>query len=327
MKTSRKYSEKIKIAAAAALILALPLSIFGCAKTEGDGSYSERIAELEKERADLVEKREELCRESTPDAVIALCFDSISETVYSIASPMLSGRGFAATLVLTGSVLPGDDGMMSLDEMKSLLDSGWELALGDSGKKAENSEALAAYIDSRLAGIENLGLPRPTSFCFSKGCYDSSLDGILAEKGFNIIRHSGEDGLSISADAVTEPVWKIGSDYIHAGESSAQISVEAAIKSGSAVAVSTGNVDKSVTKVSSDCNAAKYESMLKSIDGYLTAGGVEVRTLSGARALRKSFDEDAAKNGGKAAEIAKIDAELAEIDVEIKNLMRKSMGN
>ncbi len=320
--------------------VAILLCLFGCdGKKTDKGDYDETeaiedIAELEKRRNELLNEKKSITSVMQSRPITILCFDSIDDSIYDVLYPMMRNHGYPGVIVLKEGALPGDEGMLSVSQLSELLSVGWELALGDNGKRGTkdpqkiSSDELAAYIDKRLGQIESLGLARPTTFCFTDGYYDPKYDAVIAEKGFKVLRHFGEGDGNIFATALSKPVWKVGSDYVHAGDTIAQANIETSIRNCAIMALTTGKVEKIAEITSIDCNEAKYLIVLDTLSNYAKLSDYSVETFSSAYEYRKNFEENYVDNEKELEVIvAEIDAQIAEIDAEISELMKQGIDN
>lgn len=311
------------------LLLSLVCACSPQKNEDNSNSNTQAIAELEAQRLSLKKEIEELSVVETPTSLTVLCFDSISKSIYELLYPMMQMYSYPGVVVLKGDLLFGDEGNMDLSQISELIEAGWELALGDCGgindqnKKFPEVDELSDYIDARLEYIKGLGLERPATFCFTKGYYDPKYEEMLAEKGFSIIRHFGEKETSLFAKEITEPLWRVGADYIHAGDTIAQATLEKSIRFSTIMSLTTGKVEKVAQNASVDCNEAKYAVVLDTISTYTKLSDCGVATFRGAYEYRKSFDESFQSNDEERREkLAAIEARIAEIDDEIAAIMR-----
>lgn len=318
------------------MLLLLSL-ICACSPQKNDddsNSNAQAIAELEAQRLSLKKEIEELSVVETPTSLTVLCFDSINKSIYELVYPMMQTYSYPGVVVLKGDLRFGEDDNMDLSQISELLDAGWELALGDSGdlntrnKNYPEVDELSDYIDARLEYIAGLGLERPTTFCFTLGYYDPKYDEVLAEKGFSIVRHFGEKETYLFAKEITEPIWHVGADYIHAGDTIAQATLEKSIKFDTIMSLTTGKVENVAKNASVDCNEAKYAIVLDTLSTYAKLSDCGVATFKGAYDYRKSFDENFQSNDEERRErLAEIEARIAEIDEKIAAIMHDQMSD
>lgn len=318
--------------------VAILLCLFGCdGKKTDKGDYDEneaieKIAELEKRRNELENEKKSLTTVAKSRPITILCFDSIDDSIYDVLYPMMRDHGYPGVIVLKGSALPGDEGMLSISQLTELLSAGWELALGDNGQRGTKDpqkispDELAAYIDKRLGQIELLGFARPTTFCFTEGYYDSKYDAVIAEKGFKVLRHFGEEGGNIFVTALSEPVWKVGSDYVHAGDTIAQANIETSIRNSAIMALTTSKVEKIAEITSIDCNEAKYLIVLDTLSNYAKLSEYSVETFKSAYEYRKKIEDNYVDSEKELEDaVAEIDAQIAEVDAEISRIMKQGV--
>lgn len=316
------------------LLLSLVCACSPQKNEDNSDSNTQAIAKLEAQRLSLKKEIEDLSVVETPTSLTVLCFDSINKSIYELVYPMMKMYSYPGVVVLKEDLRFGENGNMDLSQISELLDAGWELALGDCGgindqnKEFPEVDELSDYIDTRLEYISELGLERPATFCFTLGYYDPKYDEMLAEKGFSIVRHFGENETYLFAKEVTEPIWHVGADYIHAGDTIAQATLEKSIKFSTIMSLVTGKVEKIAKNASVDCNEAKYAVVLDTISTYTKLSDCGVATFKGAYEYRKDFDEKFQSNDEERREmLAEIEARITEIDKEIAAIMHDQMSD
>ncbi len=175
--------------------------------SEAEPEESEAIAEddaesdaesLENQMAALEAELEELYQQCEATSV-ALCFDQLSELVYSDIYPALAEDGVTGTIVFTNSWLTGDNGRIQTTEFSELMSAGWSYAVGGdstlelTGTQEEVVAAWQARLETYLERIRVRSGVSPTIYCFREGEYLPAYDEILEELGFTTIRYYPED--------------------------------------------------------------------------------------------------------------------------------------
>ncbi len=324
--------KKEKISLILLIVFALLVGFCGCRAS--DDSYTdiyEEIDRLQKERKKLTDERDAVVYEedSKEKASFVICFDTADSSVYSTAYALMREYGFPGVVALSADTVLGEGDNMTEEQLSALLDNGWELALADKGEGAPFADAaeLSSYIKGFLDAEKDDAFPRPTTFCFSEGNYRKEFDGVLAENGFSVLRHFGEEKEPIITTDFSSKPWRVGSDRVRAAQSSARLTVERAITRKGTVAVSVGRVAENVENTLTDCSLIKFESMLDSLDGYVTHDLIVPSVFSTAYA--RKAETEAGREAAEAiylGKLAEIDRKIEAIDAEIAALMKKTIG-
>lgn len=314
------------------IVFALLAGFCGC--RAGDDRYAaiyEEIDRLQKERKKLTDERDAVVYEESKKekASFVICFDTADRSVYSTAYALMREYGFPGVVALGADTLLGEGDNMTREQLSTLLDNGWELALADRGEGAPFADAaeLSSYIKGYFDARSGDTLPKPTTFCFSEGNYRKEFDEVLAENGFSVLRHFGEEKEPIISTVFSPMPWRVGSDRIRASQSSARLTVERAITRKGTVAVTVGKVAEQVENTSVDCSLVKFESMLDSLDGYVTQDLIIPSVFSTAYARKAEAEADReAAEAIYLGKLAEIDGKIEKIDAEIAALMKKTIG-
>lgn len=313
------------------LVFALLAGFCGCRTS--DDRYTaiyEEIDRLQKERKKLTDERDAVVyeEEGKEKASFVICFDTADSSVYSTAYALMREYGFPGVVALGADTVLGEGNNMTKEQLSVLLGNGWELALADRGEGVPFADAaeLSSYIKGFFDAAEDDTLPRPTTFCFSEGNYRKEFDAVLAENGFSVLRHFGEEKEPIISIGFSSKPWRVGSDRVRAAQSSARLTVERAITRKGTVAVSVGRVAENVEDASVDCSLIKFESMLDSLDGYVTHDLIIPSVFSTAYARKAEAEADReADEAIYLGKLAEIDGKIAAIDAEIAALMKKTV--
>lgn len=313
--------------------------LWGCGKKEtvDYGRYQQDIARLQAEIDELQAEIDEPLAGLTPNPVTVIGLSGAYESVYTYVFPLLQKAGMPGVVVLEDGRMPGEEGMMTLDQAKEMISAGWEFALGDCGEIVlldQSGEAPSgewkAYLDDCLSTMQNLGLPTPITFCFGLDRYHPAAEQALADRGIKVIRHSFSDTnsqalkvreelyakyqIEMYGRAVADSglVYRVGGALIRADGSTAQLNVETAIKQKAVVSVAAGRVLPSVTDHITDCTLEKFTLMVSSLMDYRKKYGLEVMTFSGMYDYKTGFESDLDHR------IAEYDAMAAELQAEIE---------
>lgn len=156
-----------------------------------EAGLEQRAAELERELEELYQQ--------TPDPQTALCFDQITDVIYSEVYPALEELGCTATVVFNDGWLTGDYERMTTAEFHELMDAGWEFAIGGDSElelpevPEQAEEAWRQSLEEAMTQIQQRAGVTPTVYCFREGEYRPGYDAILEEWGFTTIRYSAGD--------------------------------------------------------------------------------------------------------------------------------------
>lgn len=130
-------------------------------------------------------------------------FNATHELCVPETDPALVG-----TMCLSPTSLPGDDGCITMDEYRELMDAGWTTAIYVSNKDVADLEAYISNLQSILA---DRGIALPKVAYFEKRTYTPNYDGILVRHGIEGIFHHEENGFDLICQDTESVIWRVGS--------------------------------------------------------------------------------------------------------------------
>lgn len=158
-------------------------------------------------RKDELERLRKEREQNRKTAKGILLFQEINRKMYGNAFPIIQKYGFVGTMVITNESYPGQLGFISVEQMNDLLDHGWSICAGWSGK---------GDIERELQKLESLfielGLDHPYVISIDEGGYDPAMDAVLAEKGYLAVILHG-DSISAAADGADSVIRAVPAIY------------------------------------------------------------------------------------------------------------------
>ena len=129
-----------KIIPIVTIVLAIGLFAFIWGVQKEENKTAMQHEKLYEQRRPLTVKQEQLEQEletlkkeyeksKAPNAVVQVIFTDLSEKVYSECYPIMKEYEYTGTLTLSAKQLPGEEGCMTVDQFKELIDAGCRLLL------------------------------------------------------------------------------------------------------------------------------------------------------------------------------------------------------
>lgn len=253
------------------------------ARQEANTEMEQEIRPLELERHRLQQELDDLNTEYTIEAQgkgsLVLLFTNLDERIYTEIYPIMNAFGFVGVLALEESRFPGSEGCMNQEQLKELIDAGWECCLR---WKPDSDAENWAETERRLA--EKAGISCPAAVYFPADSYEPERETILGEMGFQTMVHHGEGELSLLSSEIGEGPWRPGAmGWEQKG--AAKMLDEAVTQRGDLVfTVGTDTAEEEYEKDS-------FISMLEKADIYCDVDELKVMTLTEAREYRKGLEE------------------------------------
>ena len=205
-----------KIIPIVTIVLAIGLFaiIWGVQKEESKTAVQHE--KLYEQRRPLTVKQEQLEQEletlkkeyeksKAPNAVVQVIFTDLSEKVYSECYPIMKEYEYTGTLTLSAKQLPGEEGCMTVDQFKELIDAGWQVAI--TWQKGAAPKQWWPNLQNRLTV---LGIEGSEVVYFPHDTYEAKLDATMQELGFSVAvvnKKEEETPLQLQHE---DGVWHVG---------------------------------------------------------------------------------------------------------------------
>lgn len=318
-----------RIGKVAAIILSLVLAAglgFSIWKERQENQEVQRkAARLEKELSPLeVEKnrlQQELAalksdykEELKGDGSFVLLFTDLSETIYTEIFPKMKNYGFTGILTISPVQYPGQEGCLSTEQFKSLLDAGWACCL----KWEEDAKPEEWLSDSRET-VRVVGIAEPETVYFPEKTYSSDLDSFFVKEGFTAAVHHGEGDLPLVTSEAEDGLWHPGA-MAWSQSGAEQMLEEAALRGGNLVFT-----------VGSDSEQEQYEeeafaNMLWRVKNYCDEEGMRVYGLLEAMEYRREVGEgDSEAEKGYKEKRRSLEEEIAGLEEEMERITGEYM--
>ena len=205
-----------KIIPIVTIVLAIGLFAFIWSVQKEESKTAVQHEKLYEQRRPLTVKQEQLEQEletlekeyqksKAPNAVVQVIFTDLSEKVYSECYPIMKEYEYTGTLTLSAKQLPGEEGCMTVDQFKELIDAGWQVAI--TWQKGAAPKQWWPNLQNRLTV---LGIEGSEVVYFPHDTYDAKLDATMQELGFSVAvvnKKEEETPLQLQHE---DGVWHVG---------------------------------------------------------------------------------------------------------------------
>ena len=169
----------------------------------------EEAASLERQRDELIALRDRRDRETREaagtTATEQLLFLEPDERIYTQMAPLLRAEGYVGTIGLSAALLPGEPGAIERAHLDELLAEGWELCL-----ICDTPERFKEWDEQISRRLEELELEKPCAVYFHDGRFRRELKDAIAQRGYTVAIHHGEDGDPLVAGDAGGELWLPG---------------------------------------------------------------------------------------------------------------------
>lgn len=312
-----------------AIMLAVSM-MAGCksdSETKELKAISEEMLKCTVKRVDLEREINSLWKEydealSGGECCFVLFFDNMTPNVMEVIYPLLSEYGYNGTIVMNDYQMPGGEGCITVKDYNTLIEAGWDFAIGNGSvdMKSENAEEnLRKYLDEYKALLSENGFEFPKTFAFARNCYDDKYQDMMIEYGFNVVRHSGENGEKYSYSIKRNGLYLLSSDVICADKTTMKTDMKKAYSEQATYAASVRYVKDVVPDKDLDCGTEKYDLMLEFLEDdceiarILTATELydyKSNTVAGSETFMEEFN----------AKMDSLESQLADVNAQIEKL-------
>ena len=138
-------------------------------------------------------------------ATVELLFPQLDSGLYAEIFPQLHARKMKGVLVLSDQEWPGQEGKITWEQLKGMVQDGWELAVAFDG-----TSSLDAALARTQSALTEQNLPLPKVVYFLQDKYTEAAAQVARNLGFTVAVHHGETGLAIIDWPGTDPLWQAG---------------------------------------------------------------------------------------------------------------------
>ena len=238
-------------------------------------------------------------------ATVELLFSQMDTGLYAEIFPQLHARKMKGTLVLSEQEWPGQEGKLSWEQVKGLLQDGWELALCWDGKSS-----LETAVSNAQIRLSEQGLDVPKLVYFMPDLYTEAADTVVEKLGFTVAIHHGETGLSVIDWPNEGTVWKAGA--ISWNSSSTGSILDPMMDNAQNLVIAISWTDRDHPYLESGLGA-----LLEGTADSVNTGRLSITSFTEAKALQEQSRE-ARNRVNKVREdgLAQLDAQIAALEAE-----------
>lgn len=311
--------KKFILGAVIALTVVISLVITAICFFSEMGDYEARSREvikinaLQRERAELYSQIELLEKErdrtETGGAVLFLCFGYADRNLYELIYPTVTYHEFRAVFTFAPGQVPTLEetaaGGLTLAQYRELLASDWEGAV-----KYSPDLDLAAM----KAGFEAIDAPFPEIMIFGDGEYTSDMANYLHSMGIN---------LCVCDDDSDDGMMKVDSEPVMYNPSVVKVRTNRSMNNGTPLAVTTGHVKRYVEDREVDCDLEKYEEMMRWLKIMQHQGGLRLQNTYDTDTVVEMLNYSIEQAEKSQREIARLTAEIEDINTQINDVTDK----
>lgn len=205
-----------KIIPIVTMVLAIGLFAFVWGVQKQEKETAAQHEELYEQRRPLAVKQEQLEQEleelkssyeksKAPNAIVQVLFTELNEQVYSLCYPIMQEYGYTGTLAVSSDQFPGEEGCMTVEQFRELMDAGWEICI-----TWQTGTDVKKWWPNLQNKLTVLGVEPGQVLYFPKGTYSADLDATIQELGFSIaVSSKAEEEMPLQLQ-YEEGVWHVG---------------------------------------------------------------------------------------------------------------------
>lgn len=205
-----------KIIPIVTIVLAMGLFAFIWGVQKQEDKMAAQHEELYEQRRPLAVRQEQIEQEletleetyeksTSPNAVVQVLFTELDEQVYTLCYPIMQEYEYTGTLALSPEQFPGEEGCMTVEQFRELIDAGWEICI---------TWQTGADVNQWWPNLQNkltvLGVESGQVLYFPKGTYSADLDASIQELGFSVAVISKAEEETPLQLQYEEGVWHVG---------------------------------------------------------------------------------------------------------------------
>lgn len=205
-----------KIIPIVTIVLALGLFVFILGVQKKENITKAQHDELYEQRRPLAVRQEQLERElealqevyeksKAPNAFVQVLFTELNEQVYTQCYPIMKEYEYTGTLAVSETQFPGNEGCMSVEQFRELIDAGWEICIN-----WQTDRSVKKWWPTLRNKLTVLGVEPGQVVYFPLGTYQAELDATIQELGFSIAVISKMDEETPLQLQYEEGIWHVG---------------------------------------------------------------------------------------------------------------------
>lgn len=188
---------------------------------------------------------------------LVLMFKDVDNRLYTEIKNGLSKHGMVGTILLSKKEFPGQNGCMTMDQFKEMIQMGWKYYIN--WEAGESKDAWISYWSQKLS---DNGLEMPKVVHFEKNAYSEELDAFLLQNGFEVCIQQDIGGSVLIVNKCEEAPWDICTAPWNA--SGAKTLMQQAASTGGTIVFAIGS-----QKDTEEYKAAVFESMIATLGDYV----------------------------------------------------------
>lgn len=246
------------------------------------GNLKLQLKKLEREQKRLKRDHDQAL---TCKGTVELVFLDIDEKLAKKAFPLMRSYGLTGVLALEENENPDDEGNISWNQYRDILNNGWE-----KGLICKDAGHLKTWYKKVSEQLEHSQIEQPQVVLFVNGDYSGDRDDTLEEYGFQVAVNAGESGNYQEEQDEESGLWKVSAA---AGAREIQQSdLEKLAETGGNLSIFV-NFDKTDEK--NGYIEEEFRKLLDMLIDYQKAEKIVVSTFSDNREYREEFSQNAKK--------------------------------
>ena len=155
---------------------------------------------------DVEQLNRSYAEESLGTSTAEIIFTSIDSRLYTKAYPILKKYDMTGIMALSVDSMPGEGNNISYFDFKSLVESGWIYCV-----ICTDPANFDEWLEQMQNRINFFYLTMPEVIYFPEKTYSHDLDEKIAEAGFSVVIHHGEERLPILiSESTSDGLWHPG---------------------------------------------------------------------------------------------------------------------
>lgn len=205
-----------KIVPIVTIVLAIGLFAFICVVQNQDKKVVDQYESRDEQSRTLKVKQKQLEQEletlektyeksKAPNAVGEIIFTDLNEQIYSVCYPIMQEYEYTGTLALSMEKFPGEEGCMTVEQFRELMEAGWDICI-----TWQTETAVNRWWPNFQNKLTVLGVEPGEVVYFPSGTYSADAETAIQELGFKIaVVYKGGDESPLQLQ-YEEGIWHVG---------------------------------------------------------------------------------------------------------------------